>query len=319
MIEVSELKIHYGDCVAVNQLSFSVQPGSIFGLIGPNGAGKTSAIKAIATLLEPTYGEILVQGVSVLHQPEKARGFLGYMPDFPPVYEGLKIWEFCDLFAEAYGLHGEQKKAQVLHALHATGLQEHMHALCHTLSRGMRQRALLAKTLVHQPSVLLLDEPAANLDPKSRIDLRNILKSLARDGKTILLSSHVLSEIEDTCDTLGFMQKGKMVLSGTLDEISQARQKQNFLKIRLTKPFPPLEKIISSIPLLSQFEDTGGNGTEVRACMDGGEKEASEVLTRLVEAGVPVSGFAIEKPRIEDLFLELESKPTRKGDQPLTH
>ena len=316
MIEVRELTIHYGEFAAVDHLSFSVRPGSIFGLIGPNGAGKTSAIKAIATLLEPTYGEIIVQGVSALHQAEKARGFLGYMPDFPPVYEDLKIWEFCDLFAQAYGLSGEQKKAKVLQSLHATGLQDHMHTLCRTLSRGMRQRALLAKTLVHQPSVLLLDEPAANLDPKSRIELRNILKSLAHQGKTILLSSHVLSEIEDTCDTLGFMREGKMVLSGSLDEISQSRQKQNFLKIRLAKPFPPLEKIISSIPALSQFEDTGGNGAEARACLDGGEKEASEVLTRLVEAGVPVSGFAIEKPRVEDLFLELESQPTRTGDQP---
>jgi ABC-2 type transport system ATP-binding protein len=316
MIEVNDLKIHYGEFVAVDQLSFSVSPGSIFGLIGPNGAGKTSALKAIATLLEPTYGEILVQGVSALHQPEQARSFLGYMPDFPPVYEDLKIWEFCDLFAQAYGLIGEQKKAKVLLSLHATGLQDQMHTLCRTLSRGMRQRALLAKTLVHQPSVLLLDEPAANLDPKSRIDLRNILKSLAHEGKTILLSSHVLSEIEDTCDTLGFMREGKMVLSGSLDEISQARQNQNFLKIRLAKPFPPLEKIISSIPSLSQFEDTGGNGAEARACLDGGEKEASEVLTRLVEAGVPVSGFAIEKPRVEDLFLELESQPAWKGDQP---
>jgi len=316
MIEVNDLKIHYGEFVAVDQLSFSVSPGSIFGLIGPNGAGKTSALKAIATLLEPTYGEILVQGVSALHQPEQTRSFLGYMPDFPPVYEDLKIWEFCDLFAQAYGLSGEQKKAKVLQSLHATGLQDQMHTLCRTLSRGMRQRALLAKTLVHQPSVLLLDEPAANLDPKSRIDLRNILKSLAHKGNTILLSSHVLSEIEDTCDTLGFMREGKMVLSGSLDEISQARQNQNFLKIRLAKPFPPLEKTISSIPALSLFEDTEENSTEIRACMDGGEKEASEVLTQLVEAGVPVSGFIIEKPRVEDLFLELESQPAWKGDQP---
>jgi len=316
MIEVRELTIHYGEFAAVDHLSFSVQPGSVFGLIGPNGAGKTSAIKAIATLLEPTYGEIIVKGVSALHHAEKARGFLGYMPDFPPVYENLKIWEFCDLFAQAYGLTGEQKKAKILQSLHATGLQDHMNVLCRTLSRGMRQRALLAKTLVHQPSVLLLDEPAANLDPKSRIDLRNILKSLAHEGKTILLSSHVLSEIEDTCDTLGFMREGNMVLSGTLDEISLARQKQNFLKIRLTKSFPPLGNIISSIPALSQFEETGGNGTEVRACLDGGEKEASKVLARLVEAGVPVCGFAIEKLRVEDLFLELESQPARKGEQP---
>jgi ABC-2 type transport system ATP-binding protein len=190
MIEVKDLKLHYGDFVAVNQLTFSVKPGSIYGLIGPNGAGKTSAIKAIATLLEPTFGDIWVEGISALHQPEQARGVLGYMPDFPPIYEGLKVWEFCDLFAQAYGLSGEEKQAKVLQSLHATGLKEQMHDLCKTLSRGMRQRALLAKTLVHEPSVLLLDEPAANLDPKSRIDMRNILKKLAGDGKTILISSH---------------------------------------------------------------------------------------------------------------------------------
>jgi ABC-2 type transport system ATP-binding protein len=312
MIEVKDLTIHYGSFAAVEQLSFNVNSGSVFGLIGPNGAGKTSVLKAIATLLEPTFGEIIVQGQSVLHQPEQARSFLGYMPDFPPVYEDLKVWEFCDLFAQAYGLRGENRKIKVLESLHATGLNSQMDSLCKTLSRGMRQRALLAKTLVHGPSVLLLDEPAANLDPKSRIDLRNIIQSLAKEGKTVLLSSHILSEIEDTCDTLGFMRNGKMVQSGTLEEIDQARKRKKIITIGLPSPFPNLQEIIASIPCLSVFETTDPMAKEIKVCFDGDEREAARVLNKLVQAGVPVSAFVMNKTRVEDLFLELESQPEGK-------
>ena len=307
MIEVRGLKIHYGDVVAVDDLNFSVKTGSIFGLIGPNGAGKTSAIKAIATLLEPTLGEIMVNETSALHQPEKARKIFGYMPDFPPVYENLKIWEFCDLFAHAYGIQGEQRKAMVLQSLEDTGLKAQMNAKCRTLSRGMRQRALLAKTLVHDPEVLLLDEPAANLDPKSRIELRNILKKLAQNGKTILLSSHVLSEIEDTCDTIGFMKDGKMALSGTVGEISRQNKHSSLLKIDLSRPDPNLFQIIGEIPILSEFQKIGTGNTQFRATMNGGDAEATDILGKLVKAGLPVSGFTCKRPSVEEIFLEIES------------
>jgi len=306
MIEVRGLKIHYGDVVAVNDLSFSVKTGSIFGLIGPNGAGKTTAIKAIATLLEPTLGEILVNEISVLHQPERARKIFGYMPDFPPVYKDLKIWEFCDLFAHAYGIDGEQRKNMVLQSLEDTGLKAHMNAKCRTLSRGMRQRALLAKTLVHAPEVLLLDEPAANLDPKSRIELRNILKKLARDGKTILLSSHVLSEIEDTCDAIGFMKGGKMAISGTIEEVSRQNRQSSLLQIQLSRPDPNLFQIIGEIPVLSGIQAIGSGNTQFRATVNGGEAEATDILAKLVKAGLPVSGFTCERPSVEDIFLEIE-------------
>ena len=152
MIKVQDLKIHYGEFVAVNNLSFSVKQGTIFGLIGPNGAGKTTTIKAMATLLEPTYGEILIDQTSVLHEPEKARRMLGYMPDFPPVYDDLKVEEFCDLFAHAYGQSHSQRKQNVEQALVKTDLIEKRKDFCRSLSRGMKQRALLAKTLVHDPS-----------------------------------------------------------------------------------------------------------------------------------------------------------------------
>jgi ABC-2 type transport system ATP-binding protein len=255
----------------------------------------------------------LVEGISALHQPERVRGVLGYMPDFPPIYENLKVWEFCDLFAQAYGLRGEDRQAKVLQSLYASGLKEQMHTLCKTLSRGMRQRVLLAKTLVHDPSVLLLDEPAANLDPKSRIDLRNVLKKLASDGKTILISSHILSEIEDTCDSLGFMRDGGMALSGTLDEISRQKDRATHLKIHLLEPYPALREVISKIPSLSQFEETAACKTKFRVSLDGGEKEATQALAKLVKTGVPVSEFICQKPRVEELFLELESASKERG------
>ena len=312
MIEVRDLKIHYGDLVAVDQVYFSVSPGSIFGLIGPNGAGKTSVLKAIASLLEPTYGDILVNGKSVLHQPEKARCLLGYMPDFPPVYEDLKVWEFCDYFAHAYGLRGEDKRSRVLECLLTTSLNEHKHQFCKTLSRGMKQRALLAKTLVHDPSVLLLDEPAANLDPKSRIELRNILKKLADSGKTILISSHVLSEIEDTCDSIGFMQSGKMVKSGTLEEVLRNNPGTSVVRIHLSSPAPKLPDVVSQIPALSGLELISEDRLRFEVTLKGNQTEASQVLAQLVSSGIPVSEFSCQKQKVEDLFLQLESQPLNK-------
>ena len=220
MIQVKDLKIHYGEFVAVNNLSFSVKKGTIYGLIGPNGAGKTTTIKAIATLLEPTYGEIIIEGISVLHEPEKARCILGYMPDFPPVYDDLRVEEFCDLFAKAYGQTKSVRKQKVENALTKTDLIDKRKDFCRSLSRGMKQRALLAKTLVHDPTIMLLDEPGANLDPKARIEMRNLLHKLADDGKTILISSHVLSELQDLCDEIGIMKNGEMVVTGSIEKIT---------------------------------------------------------------------------------------------------
>ena len=167
MIKVTDLKIHFGDKVAVDHLSFTVPTGSVYGLIGPNGAGKTTTIKAIATLIEPTHSvKFFVNQIRISHQPEQARKHLGYMPDFPPVYDDLKVEEFCDLFAHAYGVNKDQRKKKVDECLRLTDLREQATAKCKSLSRGMKQRALLAKTLVHDPSVLLLDEPGQISTPK---------------------------------------------------------------------------------------------------------------------------------------------------------
>ena len=307
MIQVEDLKIHYGEFVAVDNLSFSVKKGSVFGLIGPNGAGKTTTIKAIATLIEPTYGEIKLGDTSVLHQPEEARSMLGYMPDFPPVYDDLRVEEFCDLFAHAYGQSATERKEKVDLALAQTDLTDKRKDLCKSLSRGMKQRALLAKTLVHDPSVMLLDEPGANLDPKARIDMRNLLRKLADQGKTILVSSHVLTELEDLCDEIGIMRNGKMVVSGSLEEITQSKHTQRTLEIELLKSFPELPQWVEQHATLSGLKETNESKTHFQIIHSGSREEVPEILSQMIGLGVEVTSFTTRKSKVEDLFLEIES------------
>ena len=307
MIQVEDLKIHYGEFVAVDNLSFSVKKGSVFGLIGPNGAGKTTTIKAIATLIEPTYGEIKLGDTSVLHQPEEARSMLGYMPDFPPVYDDLRVDEFCDLFAHAYGQSATERKEKVDLALAQTDLANKRRDLCKSLSRGMKQRALLAKTLVHDPSVMLLDEPGANLDPKARIDMRNLLRKLADQGKTILVSSHVLTELEDLCDEIGIMRNGKMVVSGSLEEITQSKHTQRTLEIELLKSFPELPQWVEQHSTLSGLKETNESKTHFQIIHSGSREEVPEILSQMIGLGVEVTSFTTRKSKVEDLFLEIES------------
>ena len=307
MIEVRDLKVYYGDNVAVDGLSFEVKKGEVYGLIGPNGAGKTTTIKAIATLLEPTYGEILVDGISALHEPENVRGMLGYMPDFPPVYDDLRVDEFVELFASAYGATLEKRNTEVDRCLVATNLEDKRKVLCKTLSRGMKQRALLAKTLVHDPPVLLLDEPAANLDPKARIDLRNLLKSLAKDGKTILVSSHVLTELQDLCDSIGIMREGKMVVNGNLQEVVERATLTKTILMELLHPFPRTHGFLIAHPSAHFTGEVDESPTLIEFTFDGDNEEVANLLRALVELGAPVKSFHERKADVESLFLAVEA------------
>jgi ABC-2 type transport system ATP-binding protein len=307
MIKITDLKIHYGEFVAVDSLSFSVKQGSVFGLIGPNGAGKTTTIKAIATLIEPTYGEILLGTTSVLHDPESARRMLGYMPDFPPVYDDLRVEEFCDLFSHSYGASNEERKKKIEQVLVQTDLISKRKALCGSLSRGMKQRALLAKTLVHDPSILLLDEPGANLDPKARIDLRKLLRQLANEGKTILVSSHVLTELEDLCDEIGIMRDGKMIISGSIDEITRQNNPSKTLKIELVSPSSNIMEVIEKIPSLSDLRMLDQSETIFEVTHCGDQSDAAHILANLVREGIEVVSYSTKQSKVEDLFLEIES------------
>jgi ABC-2 type transport system ATP-binding protein len=232
---------------------------------------------------------------------------LGYMPDFPPVYDDLRVEEFCDLFAHAYGQSATERKEKVDLALAQTDLTDKRRDLCKSLSRGMKQRALLAKTLVHDPSVMLLDEPGANLDPKARIDMRNLLRKLADQGKTILVSSHVLTELEDLCDEIGIMRNGKMVVCGSLEEITQSKQTQRKLEIETLNPHPQLAEWVKQHPTLSDFKEINESKTRIQIIHSGNREEIPKILSQMIGLGVEVNSFTTRKSKVEDLFLEIES------------
>ena len=233
MIRIRDLRVDYDDVCAVHDLSLDVEPGEVCGLIGPNGAGKTTTMRAMIGLIEPTYGEIEVMGVDVREHPEDVYRVVGFMPDFPPVYEDLLVWEFVDLFAASYGIPRHRRPAEVGRYLDLVGLTAKRQAMVGGLSRGMRQRLMLAKTLVAEPKVLLLDEPASGVDPQGRIELKNVLRRLGEEGKTILISSHILTEMNEFCTSVAIMERGSLVVSGRIEEVNQRVMGDCFLAVEV--------------------------------------------------------------------------------------
>lgn len=219
-IEIRDLRVDYGDFVAVNDVSMSVPYGEVFGLVGPNGAGKTSTFKVLATLMEQTYGEVRLAGMDVLEETGQAREVMGYMPDLAPVPSDLKLWEFLDIHADTHRLgNSRERRVRVNECLEIVKLSEKSGAWCKSLSRGQMQRLVLAKTLLHRPRVLILDEPASGLDPLSRREMRLALQGLAREGATILVSSHILSELAEMCSSMCVMNQGRLLASGSAAEV----------------------------------------------------------------------------------------------------
>src|SRR3954471_2805335 len=220
MISIRDLRVDYDNICAVRDLSLAVAPGEVCGLIGPNGAGKTTTMRTMLGLIEPTYGNVEIMGIDVHEHPEDVNRLVGFMPDFPPVYEDLLVWEFLDLFAASYQIHRSARPELVDRYLQVVGVADKRDAPVVELSRGMRQRLMAGKPLTPEPQVLLLDEPASGVDPQGRIDLKNILKRLANEGKTILISSHILAEMNEFCTSVAIMERGELVISGRIDEVN---------------------------------------------------------------------------------------------------
>lgn len=233
MIEIKGLTKHFKSLKAVDNLSFTVKEGDIFGFIGPNGAGKTTTIKMLATLLKPTEGYAEVGGYNILTQIDDVKRIIGYMPDFFGVYDDMKVWEYLDFFAAAYKIVRTKRPQIINDVLELTDLTSKRDDYVEALSRGMKQRLCLAKTLVHDPKILLLDEPASGLDPRARIELRELLKELRRMGKTILISSHILTELSDFCNTIGIIEKGGLVTFGEIEEIKSKLQLRRIIEVEV--------------------------------------------------------------------------------------
>lgn len=303
MIQTTDLRVDYDGFTAVHGLSLEVAAGQVFGLIGPNGAGKTSTIRVLATLQQPTYGEVSVGGLDVAEQADEVHGILGYMPDLAPVYEDLKVWEMLDLFASAYGVARGDRRGRVGECLDMVSMNEKRDVKGKALSRGMMQRVVLAKTLLHEPKVLLLDEPASGVDPVARIEFRRILRRLADEGRTVLVSSHILTELADMCDAIGVMRGGRMVVQGKIDDIVKAIQPKRIVEIDCPG---------SAASAAAQLHGRPGvvasshKGDTVLVEFAGDANELSLLLAFLVGGGVAVTRFVEKRFGVEDIMLQLD-------------
>ena len=306
MIHVHDLRVDYDNFCAVHDVSLNIEAGQVYGLIGPNGAGKTTTMRAILGLLEPTYGQIVVGNVDIRERPDDACRVIGFMPDFPPLYEDLVVWEFLDLFAGCYYVPKLQRPDVIESHLHMVGLWEKRDAFVGGLSRGMRQRLVLAKTLIPDPQVLMLDEPASGLDPHGRIDLKNVIKKLAQRGKTVLVSSHILSEMSEFCTAIGIMERGRMVVTGTVEEVTRQVMGHAVLTIEVLDKSEALLSLIGRDRLAGPVAEPEAKRFEF--AYEGQPEQVSELLARVVAAGIPVIHFGRKKEGLEEVFLRVGAK-----------
>jgi len=302
-LEISNLRVDYGNFTAVRDLSLTLMPGDIFGLAGPNGAGKTSTIRVLATLLEPTYGEVSVAGYDLFEAPDKVHGVLGYMPDLAPVVPDLKVWEFLDLYAHSHGYTGSEKRDRVDACLAKVGLGDKRNVYGRALSRGMMQRVVLAKTLLHDPQLLLLDEPASGMDPIARRDMRRVLQALAADGAAVVISSHILSELADTCTSVGIMHLGSLLRHGPMDTVlSSIDAERGHIRIEV------VQDVEAAAGWLRRHTDVDAirvDGSRIVFEFKGDRRARSELLRDLVGQGIELTAFTPERSGIESLLMSL--------------
>ncbi len=301
---MKNLRVDYEDITAVDDVSFEVEAGMVYGLIGPNGAGKTSIIRVIATLLQPTYGQVRLCDIDLVSEPLRALNHLGFMPDMPPLYDDLHVEEFLQLFASAYGLSGATRQKRIDELLDKVQLTEKRKTPAGELSRGMKQRLFLAKTLLHDPKVLLLDEPASGLDPRARLDLRDVIVELGSAGKAVVVSSHILSEMADFCNSVGIMERGKMLLSGRIDDILKQLRPGLLVRVRLLAADDRLGPLLVAHPAVNEVETDGAQSTFKLA---GDAEVAANLLRELIQKEFRVTEFREMTSNLQDIFLQVST------------
>ena len=302
MLELDGLVRHFDDVPAVDDISFSVERGTVLGFIGHNGAGKTTTMRILATLDTPQRGDARVGGYSVVDAPEQVRRVTGFMPDYAGVYANTTVVEYLDFFARAHDLRGATRRQAVANIVEFMGIGDLCDRQVESLSKGLKQRVALGRAIIHDPQVLILDEPAANLDPRARIEFRALIRELAADGKTILLSSHILTELAEMCDAVAVIDKGRMLATGTVDEILARVRQRRVLSVRLAGSSDGLERFLLEQPGVSRVHDAGDR---VQFDFDGGDDEQVALIARLAAAGFPLLEFAAHRAGLEDLFIEL--------------
>lgn len=300
MIELNDFGKDYGEFTAVDSITMKIEAGELFGFIGPNGAGKSTSIRFLATLLKSTRGDGSVNGFSVNKNPMDVRRSIGYMPDDFGVYDGMKVWEFLDFFAVAYRIGRTQRKQVIGDVLELLDLTHKRDDYVNGLSRGMKQRLCLAKTLVHDPPVLILDEPTSGLDPRARIDVKALLKELKRMGKTILISSHILSELADCCSSIGIIERGQLLMHGPIESVYRKIRRNRIVEVRFIANQELGISILRSDPTMRGIDIDGDRATAEFETDDSG---LSALMERLVHAGVKMKSFQDKDPTLEDVFM----------------
>jgi len=303
VIETRQLTKRYGDLIAVNNLDLSLTQGDVFGFIGPNGSGKTTTMRMLATLLNPDHGEAYVCGKSIYTHPQEIRRLVGYMPDFFGVYDDMKVIEYLEFFAATYRINGPNRRKICEEKLELVDMTYKRDAMVNQLSRGQTQRIGLARVLLHEPQVLLLDEPASGLDPRVRIEIRNLLKRLGELNKTIIVSSHILPELADVCNKVGMIEKGILFVNGKVNEVMQQVRKAIILNIRVSADQPKAAKLLEQ---MSTVETVTENKDRILlVTLKHGVLDYSEIPTQLIQEGFKLLLFREEELNLETAFMEL--------------
>jgi ABC-2 type transport system ATP-binding protein len=302
MIETRRLTKYYGSLGAVVDLDLHIKQGEIFGFIGPNGAGKTTTMRILATLLPPSGGHAFVDGLDVGVMGREVRRRIGYMPDFMGVYDDLKVFEYLEFFAAAYKIPSAKRPGIIDGVLELTDLMGKRAALVDSLSRGMQQRLQLARVLVHDPKVLILDEPASGLDPRARIEIRELLKELKRMGKTIMISSHILSELAELCDHFGIIEQGQMVFDGSLEEMRHRMGLHTKVRVRVVDRAEEAVKLLASVPQIAEAKVVQDF---IHVTLADDQPPDGLIAEMLVRGGFRVIAIAPEEVKLDDAFLEL--------------
>ena len=308
MLKIENLSKNYGHFTALQNLNLEIPAGALHGFVGPNGAGKTTTMRILATLMKPTSGTAYVDGTDVVKDGQKARKLVGYMPDFFGVYDSLKCCEYLDFYARCYRIGQTERKRMTRQLLELVQLADKENEYVDALSRGMKQRLCLARSLIHDPKLLILDEPASGMDPRARAEMKGILRTLREMGKTVLISSHILPELAEMCDSLTILDHGQLVFSGSVDELSDRMNGNAPLDIRLTEGCGE-ENVDAAVRCLKELpavtEITQEEPFLLRVRLAEGEDVCPEVLRQLVIKGVPVCDFHRAPMNLEKVFMEV--------------
>ncbi len=302
MLEITDLVKRYGKFTAVDHLDMKIEDGSIFGFVGPNGAGKTTTMKIMSGLLKATSGSVLVNGINVAADTKLLKERIGYMPDFFGVYDDLKVWEYMDFYCGAYYIPYGERQDLIGNLLEIVDLTDKKDFYVDSLSRGMKQRLCLARSLVHDPEVLILDEPASGLDPRARVEMKDVLKQLKSLGKTIIISSHILHELSEMCSEIGIIDHGRLVAQGSVNEIMKRMTKKRIVYIR---PFANMEGLLTYLKEQPLVSDLADNSQDAEFAFDGSDEELARLLTGIVKNNIPVLSFKEKEGNLEEIFMQM--------------